>query len=104
MATQLMRPQIWLVVLLRKLQTLLERLLLVGAAIAVRKMLERRMSSTRVHVDTEVHGRVGSRPARTHRGGAEDAEAKAKHEIRSSQSETSRFGFEISDFLQWCIY
>ena len=45
---------------LRELQIVSERLLLVGIAIKLRKRLDKRLRSTRAHIDTEVHGQVGS--------------------------------------------
>ena len=50
----------WVIAALRELQVVSERLLLVGIAIRLRKRLDKRLSSTRAHVDTEVHGQVGS--------------------------------------------
>lgn len=52
----------WLVAALRELQVVSEKLLLVGIAIRLRKRLDKRLRLTRAHIDTEVHGQVGSPP------------------------------------------
>jgi len=55
------RRQGWMVPVMSKLQRLSERFFLVGLAIALRKKLESYAISREADVDTDVHGRVGSR-------------------------------------------
>jgi len=55
------RRQGWMIPVMRKLQRVSERFFLVGLAVALRKKLEGYAISGEVDVDTDVHGRVGSR-------------------------------------------
>ena len=55
------RRQGWMVPVMGKLQRVSERYFLIGLAIALRKKLEGYAISDEVDVDTDVHGRVGSR-------------------------------------------
>ena len=42
----------------RRTMTLLQRRLVVGEAVVVRKMIERNSDSSKASVDTEAHGRI----------------------------------------------
>jgi hypothetical protein len=60
MATQRSQRN-WLILTLTELQLIAERILLVGAAIAIRKVLEQRVASSQVRIDNKVRGRLVSR-------------------------------------------
>ncbi len=60
MATQTLPRGDWLIFILTGLRVISERLLLVGAAITIRKMLEKHVASGQVSIDNKVRGRLGS--------------------------------------------